>query len=166
MFGLFYIYVLTSSALVEAASGDGIVMNPGKYGSYYHLLFELNASVVDFQSSDRRPRTGGQFEIRIRPDKFPVSAPNCRGQLILRMPWTGPAVDNAKKKIAAKEALLKGILALQEDRDKSVSVVIELNPYVKIVSQDPLILELTQCNIYFRDAGGAYIEDTRPWVSE
>lgn len=166
VFGLFCIYVLTSAVPVGAASGDGIVVNWGKYRPYYHLRFELNSSVVDFQSSDRTPRSGGQFEIRLRPKKFPVSAPNCRGSLILRMPWTGPGVIDAKEKIAAKEALLKRILALQNGGEKIVPIVIELNPYVKVVSQNPLKLELTQCNIYFRDAEGAYIQDTKPRSSK
>lgn len=91
---------------------------------------------------------------------FPVPAPNCRGSIILRMPWTSPLAVEAKKKIAAKEELLKQILALEKHPNEVLPVVLELNPYVKVVGRSPLKVQLTQCNVFFRDAHGAYVDDT------
>jgi hypothetical protein len=67
------------------------------------------------------------------------------------MPWTAPDTPGAKEKIAAKEALLIG--------------VVELNPYVEVVGRDPLQLQLTQCNVFFRHALGAYVDHTRHWTN-
>lgn len=138
-----------------------IFANPGKYGPYYHLQLQLKASSIDFDLSDSTPSSGGQFEIRLRPESFPVPAPNCRGPIILRMPWTAPDTPGAKEKIAAKEALLKRILALRRLSEEFLSVAVELNPYVEVVGRDPLQLQLTQCNVFFRHAFGGYVDHTR-----
>lgn len=150
------------SLAAQSATNPEIVVNPGRYGSYYHLRFELTAAAIDFPRSDRAARSGGQFELRIRPDRFPVPAPACRGSIILRMPWTAPDAREASKKIAAKETLLKRILALEQSPSAVVPVVIELNPYVEVVSRGPLQLRLTQCNVYFRQAAGGYVDHTGP----
>jgi hypothetical protein len=139
-----------------------IVVNPGKYGPYYHMRFELRAEGIDFRRSDDAVRSGGQFEIRLRPEHFPVAAPNCRGLLILRMPWTAPQTSGAAEKIAAKEKLLARISALEHAPEAAVPVTVELNPYVEIVSRKPLKARLTQCNVFFRHASGAYIDHAGP----
>lgn len=148
--------------LLGGESEIRIFANPGKYGPYYHLQLQLKASSIDFDLSDSTPRSGGQFEIRLRPESFPVPAPNCRGPIILRMPWTAPDTPGAKEKIAAKEALLKRILALRQLSEETLSVVVELNPYVEVASRDPFKVRLTQCNIFFRHGLGAYIDHTNP----
>jgi hypothetical protein len=146
--------------LASGEMGSTIVVNPGRYGPYYHMRFALTAAAIDFTTSDRRTRDGGQFELRLRPERFPVPAPRCRTSLILRMPWTAPNVPEATKKIAAKQALLERILALEYTPDAVVSVVLELNPYVEVISSTPLRLRLTECNIFFRHALGGYVDDT------
>src|SRR5215472_453345 len=82
-----------------------IVVNKGPFGPYYHLRFNLRADAIDFAQSNRTARSGGQFEIRLRREMFPVPAPRCRGTIILRMPWTPPPTTDAKEKIAAKQEL-------------------------------------------------------------
>ena len=146
----------------SAGSEQQIVVNKGPFGPYYHLRFDLRADAIDFAQSDRTARSGGQFEIKLRREKFPVPAPRCRGDIILRMPWTSPLVSDAKEKIAVKQELLKWILELENRPDGVVPVVIELNPYVKVVTRAPLKLQLTQCNVFFRDAYGAYVDSTEP----
>jgi hypothetical protein len=148
--------------LASAGAVSAIVVNPGRYGPYYHMRFVLTAAAIDFTASDRRARSGGQFELRLRPEHFPVPAPHCRSSLILRMPWTAPNVPEATKKIVAKQALLERILTLEQNPQAVVPVVLELNPYVEIVSSTPLQLRLTQCNVFFRQAVGGYVDDTGP----
>jgi len=138
------------------------VIEPGRYGPYYHLRFGLTAADIDFSASDRTARSGGQFQLRLRPQRFPVPAPRCRGDLILRMPWTPPDVPDAAAKIAAKQQLLARIRALAEAPGEVVTVVLELNPYVEVVSRDPLRIQLTQCNVFFRQALGGYVDHTGP----
>jgi len=141
---------------------SSIVVQPGRYGPYYHLRLGLTAADIDFAGSDRRARDGGQFELRLRPERFPVPAPRCRGTLILRMPWTAPDTPDAAAKIAAKERLLERLLALAQAPEDVVAVVLELNPYVEVVSRAPLRLRLTQCNVFFRQAAGGYVDRTGP----
>jgi hypothetical protein len=151
------------AAELHGGSADNeIVVNQGRYGPYYHLRLDLRADVIDFLRSDQAPRSGGQFELKLRPEKFPVPAPKCRGPIILRMPWTSPQAINAKRKIAAKENLLKRILALQKQPKAVLPVVIELNPYIEIVKRQPLKVQLTQCNVFFRASDGEYIDYTGP----
>lgn len=147
---------------VIGIAGTEIVVNRGRYGSYYHLQMELKAEVIDFARSDHLARSGGQFELRLLPQRFPVAAPQCPDAIILRMPWTSPRVHDAKAKIAAKEELLKRLLALRQAPHATLPVVIELNPYVKVISRAPLKLQLTQCNVFFRDNNGAYVDNTKP----
>jgi hypothetical protein len=148
----------------QAATGraPGVVVNAGRYGPYYHLRFALTAESVDFANSDRRARSGGQFELRLRSGRFPIPAPRCRGSIILRMPWTSRSDPNAPEKIRAKQALLQRIRRLERGRGEAVSVVLELNPYVQVLSTSPLELELTECNVFFRHASGGYVDHTDP----
>ena len=154
--------VLPLSFCASAQKEAQIVANPGRYGPYYHLRLELTARAVDFSASDNTIRSGGQFEIRLRPEYFPVPAPKCRTSIILRMPWTPPATVEAKEKVEAKAVLLKRILALENDSHAAVPVVIELNPYVEVINHKPLRLRLNQCNVFFRQAFGAYVDHTGP----
>jgi hypothetical protein len=139
-----------------------ITVTPSRYGPYYHLRFELTAAAIDFAKSDRVASSGGQFELQLRPEYFPVPAPHCRSSLSLRMPWTAPHTPAAAKKITAKQALLARIWALEQTPEEKVPVIIELNPYVEVISPAPLRLQLTQCNIFFRHAFGGYIDDSGP----
>src|SRR5215471_12509439 len=90
--------VLPLSFCASAQTEGQVVVNPGRYGPYYHLRLELTAQAVDFAASDNAMRSGGQFEIRLRREYFPVPAPKCRTSLILRMPWTSPETAGAKEK--------------------------------------------------------------------
>ena len=156
------LWLLGASLTLGGGSDEAIVVNQGRYGPYYHLRLELKAKAIDFIHSDRTARSGGQFEIKLRREAFPVPAPRCRSSIILRMSWTSPHAREAEEKIAAKEKLLKRIWALEKHPYEALPVVVELNPYVEVVSRMPLKLQLTQCNVFFRDAYGAYIDNTGP----
>ena len=78
------------------------------------------------------------------------------------MPWTPPDAPAAAAKIAAKEHLLSRIRALADAPGDVVTVVVELNPYVEVVSRAPLRVQLTQCNVFFRQAAGGYVDHTGP----
>lgn len=45
---------------------------------------------------------------------------------------------------------------LLKPADKNVIVTLELNPYINIISEDPLELELQYCNVFFRHNNGDY----------
>lgn len=153
----------------EAAAGGGAAAMRAveQNGRIYYLMeYALRPGAVlvgeDLAAmGGRRARMaevteGGQFEILIPVSEFPVPAPNCEGYIIVRMPWTDPDLANAEQSIAEKRSLFERIRAMRASGEGVVPVTLELNPYVEVVSEEPLRLRLTQCNVYFRQQAGAY----------
>lgn len=87
---------------------------------------------------------GGQFEVLVPKEYFPVPAPNCRKNIIIRMPWSENEED--------KQQLFNTL----SSTEKPVQVILELNPYVVVLSKEPLQLQLTYCNVFFRHRNGNY----------
>lgn len=123
---------------------------------HFYLCYELTAARVNF-TTDSRFLDGGQFEVRIPRNKFPIPAPKCRSDIILRMPWTDPRVEDASRKVEEKRKLFDAIMALKAGGTQSISIMVDLAPYVREVAHDPLQLELTQCNIFFAERSGAVV---------
>ncbi len=146
--------------LVLAGVADSEIReNLGTYTTYYHLGFDLHATNFKMRSSTGRTMLlseGGMFEIYVDPKQFPVPAPNCHSELILRMPWTDANTHSASDAIEQKLDLYRRIKRLAATGDGVVRVSIELNPYVSR-STNAVGLELDFCNIYFRTAHGSYI---------
>ena len=164
--------IVISLGMVNASE---VYVSPGKYNDYYHLRFaltpencELNTSLTERQHRYANNNAyafseGGQFEVFIRKQAFPISAPHTSsGFLILRMPWTDPDSPDARRHIADKRALFDQILAMKSEGKGSVEVTIELNPYVTVLNHDPLKLELSGRNVFFRQAQEQYIDYVGP----
>jgi hypothetical protein len=143
--------------------------------TYYHLLFTLtptNSSLtVPPSCKNAMYRTedvatfdpSGLFEVYIRASDFPVPAPNCYGGwIILRMPATGCDASEIDTKVAAKKELWDRLQKMHTSKSGSVEVVIELNPYVRVVDAATPKLELEYCNVFFRQAYGAYVPYAGP----
>ena len=125
---------------------------------YYHLKFVLdseNLLQVERYTLQEFEQNGGQFEVLLKKSAFPIQAPNCNSNLILRMPWVPPDVD-----LTLKYQLYQSILAVYLGHSEQVSVVLELNPYVQESQQG---IELTQCNIFFRHANAKYVPHTESY---
>ena len=121
-----------------------IKINPGKYSDYYHIQYELvsgNYSV----NTEYGFNKGGQFEVFVAKELFPIAAPNCNKNIIIRMPYS-----NLEKR---KRALYNELLL-----SNTITVTLELNPYIKILKTEPLQVELAYCNVYFRHRGGDYFD--------
>jgi hypothetical protein len=136
----------------------------GKYEDYYHIRFTLTPdnTLLELKGYDKYGPSkyefsDGQFEIFVTKDKFPIPAPKCSGYIILRMSMTLDDVANKEKYIAEKKSLFDRIKKMKETKSGNIDVVIELNPYIMVKSKEPLIIELTECNVFFRNAGGRYI---------
>ena len=137
----------------EFCTSDGTIKSvagPSK-STLYLLCIPLSTSNVAFND----PRTlesfadGGQFQVILQPSTLPVSTLGCSG-IIARMAWTDPASDGAPADIAAKKGIFDAIGQLKSNPTAQLNVPIELNPYVKVVQNDPLQLQLTECNVFFR----------------
>ena len=162
------------TGVAQRQASPTISASEGKYTRYYHLLLKLHPQ--DFEltvpTDQRRPRytaenqyefsENGQFEIFVRKEAFPVPAPKCERYIIIRMPGTDPSSANAAPKLERKRALFDALKELKHSGAGAYDVAIELNPYVQVVKRDPLQLELTECNVFFRQADGAYIDRIGP----
>jgi hypothetical protein len=136
----------------------GYVTNATGGKPYYHLMYSLKAE--DIESLDKLTKeefyeNGGQFEVRIKKDLFPIRAPKCKSHIILRMPWA-----QGERFLIEKYSLYETISSMYENNiPEKLDVAIELNPYV---SFDEDGIYLTQCNVFFRHKGGKYIPNTQP----
>ena len=132
---------------------ESYVANPSSNGKvYYHLMYTLTAENlinIERMSHAQFVENGGQFEVLINKKRFPINAPHCDGNIILRMPWVPPKQDLAKK-----YALYQAILAIMRNKQAQVKVALELNPYVEKTAQG---LKLQYCNVFFRQAHQQYI---------
>ena len=150
-----------------------VVVNKGKYGSYYHLAYRLEKGNFTTQvpqehrNPQNRPEKSayfsehGQFEVFILKELFPVSS-NCKSEyLILRMPGSVSRVDRV---VTRKKEVWEAVRAVEKGTLDSVDVFIELNPYVSI-NEDEFTLEY--CNVFFRCYNdGTYIEHLGPVTNE
>ena len=136
---------IEANTLPKAKSTTEIKVNPGKYFSYYHLQYLLDTEQYKI-NLDYGFNAGGQFEVLVPKEHFPIAAPNCNRDIIIRMPWSSIVDD--------KKALYDQLLSKQQN----TLVTLELNPYVKVISEQPLQLELTYCNVFFRHKSGNYYD--------
>jgi len=128
---------------------------------YYHLEYVLtkeNIISLEILTNTQFKINGGQFEVLIKKSMFPIGAPSCKSNIILRMPWSNPEGTNYELSIDEKYEVYKQIRKASEAGEfYSVDVVVELNPYVNLDSGE---LKLTQCNVFFRHANDRYISYT------
>lgn len=135
--------LISSPASTYQEAPQQVVINPGKYNDYYHLQYELIPG--KYQVNKRYGfNSGGQFEVLIPKAIFPIPAPNCRENIIVRMPYSG----QTERKKALYDQLLEGKV--------STTVTLELNPYVAVTTTEPPTFTLTYCNVFFRHKGGDY----------
>lgn len=121
-----------------------IKINPGKYFDYYHFNFQLTQQQYQV-NQDYGFNSGGQFEVLVDKAYFPIPAPNCRKNIIIRMPYS----VNETRKRALYDKLSTGV---------TTAVTLELNPYVKQINDNPVRFELEYCNVFFRHKAGDYFD--------
>lgn len=121
-----------------------VTVTPGKYSDYYHLAYQLESGQYRINSGYGF-NPGGQFEVFIDKQYFPIAAPNCNSHIIVRMPYS----KNEAKKLALYQDLVNG---------QSRKVILELNPYVKVIDLANNKFELTYCNVFFRHKNGDYYD--------
>lgn len=152
-----YLLFSLSSCSTAVNKEDEFVTNTSNGRPYYHLMYSLSPDSIqsiDSLSESEFYDNGGQFEVLIKQEKFPVRAPNCKGDIILRMPWT----DDSST-IPDKYVLYKEIIEIRGNNSQAVAVAIELNPYVSFDNDG---VYLTQCNVFFRHKSRKYIPNTEP----
>lgn len=139
-------YLLNSLVLLISfqLNAQEIKVNTGKYSDYYHMKYELTSGNYSVNSEYGFSK-GGQFEVFVPKERFPIAAPSCKKDIIIRMPHSG---FEKRKRALYNELLLS----------KTITVTLELNPYVKVLKKDPLQVELKYCNVFFRQKAGDYFD--------
>jgi hypothetical protein len=113
-----------------------IKINKGLYADYYHMAYTLELGKYAI-NSDYGFKKGGEFEVLVPKEYFPIPGPHCKKGIAIRM----PSSNNEEKK-----RRLYDLLNAQE----TVDVVLELNPHFVGVGTDPLQLKLIFCQVFFR----------------
>lgn len=105
----------------------------------------------------------GAFVIYLKKDVFPIFSDCNSDWLKLKMnPNRSERVYQTSEAtledaLVSKRDLWLQITDLHEGRLQQLEVVLELNPYVTVLSETPLLLKLDHCNLYFRTADNIYI---------
>lgn len=89
----------------------------------------------------------GQFEVLIPKQRFPVPAPNCRKNVILRMPAVAPDAPDHELEIRRRWIMFQSLHNLARNRIESVQTRLAAGPYMKFDDDRQPVLEY--CNAYF-----------------
>ena len=143
------IVLLSLSACAQTPSYSTYQYNGNEYFHVPYTLTVDNMVDVESISTEQLITDGGQFEILIKKEAFPIRAPNCQANIIARMPWT-----DQKEKLNSRIAAYNDIKSVLTGEATGTDVVLELNPYVDQDENGPY---LTQCNVFFRVHQGQYI---------
>lgn len=68
----------------------------------------------------------GQFEIRIPKASFPIAAPNCKKNILLRAPGIDPDKAGAQEKFEARWQLFQAIHDVADGKRASIEVPVEV----------------------------------------
>lgn len=142
------------------------------------LTFHLTADNIDLEvpklyrkqadggDPGFRLKEGGQFDVYIKREFFPIQIPEscCDSHLVLTMPYTNPRAPRGNENVGVQRRVFEQIRQLKQTGKGSVPVVIDLTYYADVQSREPLKLMLNERQIYFRHRG-AYLPHTRPLKS-
>lgn len=160
---IYLLFVFLGLTFISACNAESpsVVTSITNNKAYYHLKYSLNKkniTYIDSFTNEQFTINGGQFEISLKKSEFPISSPNCKSNLILRMPWTNSEIVNSNIFIEEKYEIYNSIQNLtKSSQPNSIDIYVELNPYVEFKDGE---FNLTQCNIYFRQSNGQYISKT------
>jgi hypothetical protein len=97
-----------------------------------------------FESFDR---DWGQFEVLVPKDRFPIPAPNCRRNVILRMPAVDPDASDREHRIEQRWQMFRSLHELTRNHIDGVQTRLARGPYMEIDDDGKPVLEY--CNAYF-----------------
>lgn len=98
-------------------------------------------------------RDWGQFEVLVPKERFPIPAPNCRKNVILRMPAVGPDAPDRERRVEWRWTLFRALHDLASGRIEEVETALLPGPYMKTDGSGRPVLEY--CNAYFNDKAPA-----------
>jgi len=101
----------------------------------------------------------GGFTLYLDRSSFPVDS-GCQSEwLKLRMKTLGEGAQT-KEAIDAKRQLWESIQKVAAGELAHLDVILELNPYCRVINAEPLEVRLNYCNVSFRSVDGYYVDHT------
>jgi hypothetical protein len=88
----------------------------------------------------------GQFEVRIPKKRFPIPAPNCRKNVILRMPGVPEKAQERDKQLEYRWRQFQSLHALSAGKVDHIEVRIASHPYMNTDKRGRSTLRY--CNAY------------------
>ena len=183
------LYVCTSFLSVDSLlAKNGVVVNQtmghdGVSRDYYHLRHRLEIDnftlitpsewlqchycIVWKEPIDPRGcfhnrsafNDGGGFTLYLDRSSFPVDS-GCQSEwLKLRMKTLGEGAQT-EEAIDAKRQLWESIQKVAAGELAHLDVILELNPYCRVINAEPLEVRLDYCNVSFRSVDGYYVDHT------
>lgn len=180
--------ILTTPLMAHDVAINTTVGKDGLERTYYHLSYTLTQDNSTLVTPDEwlqchyaevwgepinpegcwcnRPYWvgNGTFVIYLKKDLFPILS-GCKSdwlKLKMKVNRHGDVYETSEAALEdaleSKRELWLQIVDLHEGRLEQLEVILELNPYVKVLSETPLRLKLNHCNLYFRTADNAYID--------
>jgi hypothetical protein len=108
---------------------------------------------------------GGGFTLYLKKSSFPVDS-GCQSEwLKLRMKTQGLA-GHSDAAIKIKRLLWESIQEVAVGELEYLDIVLELNPYCRVINAEPLKVRLDYCNVFFRSVDGQYIDHTNAVLVE
>lgn len=146
------------SHLLFRATEDNIVkIEPplARVSPDYDYLVEKNI-VLPVPGKDKARQAfeynGGQFQLLIPKRQFPLPAPHCRKNIILRMPGTNRTESGAEWRLALRWHLFQTVHAVAEGKIDHVDIPIQVKhspgfaPYMRVDKHGHA--ELEWCNAF------------------
>jgi hypothetical protein len=98
---------------------------------------------------DEFMRDWGQFEVRVPKGRFPIRAPRCRRNVILRMPAASPRKAEWRERIESRWRLFQSILEVKAGKVAQLEVELAAGPYQTRDEQGEVVLQY--CNAFFKE---------------
>jgi len=140
MLPLFAYVVPTAHVHGQAAHQDITVTLIANDITSISLPKEIERSAFDFD--------GGQFQVLIPKEHFPVPAPNCEKNVIFRVPWVAHEDPLRSAKLDARWNLFQSLYAVKEGKRESILVYVASGPYMKTKKDGTR--ELEYCNAFIK----------------
>lgn len=137
-----YMLMICFCTLVYA--NDSSVPDPIIFNLSNQDILQIKAANISRKSFEN---DWGQFEVLIVKNRFPIPAPNCRSNIILRMPGIAPDAPDRRKQLDIRWYVFQSLLDLKDKKIDQFEVVLSNKHYMKFDGKGKPYLQY--CNAYF-----------------
>ena len=150
LFKILFLNVLfSSSAFASEFVATAPTPSKRSYQPFSVTLTQKDISSIKGGNKDREKFENdmGAFEIRIPKQNFPVPAPNCKKEIILRMPGSYAEDSTIKEDIEAKWKIFQDVKQVKAGNYKDLKVTV--TPLHYVTDRADGTMELEYCNVFF-----------------